>query len=145
MKLWDRLNQWLKLKPLTVPVGAFLPEVICFTPCLYFHAVKFISSISEPVLTPNIFTPWTHLETHQSPVQIWLIWGQTDWQTTGVICAGIQGSWWKRRPKQNEDRDRGHRQSTLPNRDHYSELEPLFSLLGDLHFESYWSGTVVVR
>lgn len=30
-------------------------------------AVKFISSISEPVLTPNIFMSWTHLETHQSP------------------------------------------------------------------------------
>lgn len=46
--------------------------------------------------------------------------------------------------EQNQGREKGHRESTLPNRDHYSVLEPLFTLLENLHFESYWSGTLVV-
>lgn len=48
------------------PVRACTLELICFTLCLYFHAVKFILSISEPVLTPNVFMSWTHLDPHQS-------------------------------------------------------------------------------
>lgn len=66
-------------------------------------AVKFISSISEHALIPNIFMSLTQLEDHQSP--------DTDLveqrKTTVVICTKLQLKLMKTRPKQNQNRNRG--------------------------------------
>lgn len=61
-------------------------------------AVKFISSISEPVLTSNIFLSWTHLETHQSLDLDLTDAGAAYRNTAAVIYTEIQGRWWKWRP-----------------------------------------------